>query len=283
MKIRHLTGYAPIAGMVALSLFAGWAAAGLIGIAVMSVGLALVWTRAKNLRLQLVARHVAAEPRRKPLSPDFRQKVDRLGSRAGLAAPPQLGFVEGAPNAFAWQRGAGNAEGVVAVVIAESLHDLLSERQLLAVVAHELAHLKMGDHQRLLRGELLGRFSMIASVVALIVGAGAFIVWGQQLVPNWVWWVLAFGPTAMSILHHVASRQSEFHADAEAARLTGDGAALSQALARIRFATTGGADLKSAISEYTGLRGRGWWRTHPSVEDRIDRLQKIRGRGATDR
>ncbi len=51
----------------------------------------------------------------------------------------------------------------------------------------------------------------------------------------------------MSGLHQALSRRNEFHADAEAARLTGDPMALSQALARIQFATGGSMDLKTAF------------------------------------
>lgn len=277
MSVWQIICHLPLMGMIALSLLAGWALAGWFGVAGAALAVLMVLKLVGGGKKTAVQQGMATEPLHKRLSPGFRDKLGQLSAGAGLTDEPGLGFIEGPPNAFTWLPGPADQ---VVVVIAESLHDLLSERQLLAVAAHELAHVRAGDHRRLIRAELLSRSSLLMAVAALLGGALAFIVWGAILAPNWVWWTLAIGPTAMSGLHQALSRRNEFHADAEAARLTGDPMALSQALARIQFATGGSMDLKTAFEEFTGVRGRGWWRTHPSVEARIDRLQRMAGRQA---
>lgn len=272
--LPRLIGLLPIAGKAALIVFAGWAVAGWPGAGVLAVALGVTVGAGNALWTVRVTRDVSAQPRRKRLSPDFGDRLAELGEKAGFETTPDIGFIDGPPNAFAW--GPPRAPHLV---VAESLHDLLSERQLLAVLAHELAHVRAGDARRLVLGELFGRLSYAAALVALLIAALAFVLNGTVLAPGWAWWVLALGPTSLSALHHFLSRRAEFRADAVASRLTGDPAALSQALARIQWATSG-SSLKNTIEEFAGITGRGWWRTHPAVEDRIDRLQRAAGRQA---
>lgn len=275
MPLWRLICYLPLAGMVALAMLSGWAMIGWLGVLGAAAGASVILKRVGGGLPAQGHNSLHKAPHRKSLSPGFRDRLAQLSVKAGLTGDPGMGFIEGPPNAFTLVPGPAND---VVVVFAESLHDLLSERQLLAVAAHELAHVRAGDHRRLHLAELLGRFALVMAVLALVAGALAFIVWGHILAPNWLWWTIAIGPTAMSALHQALSRRGEFRADAEAARLTGDPMALSQALARIQFVTAGGVDLKTTFEEFTGLRGRGWWRTHPSVESRMDRLQRLAGR-----
>jgi len=272
--VPRLIGLLPIAGKGALIVFAGWAVAGWAGAALLAAGLTGVVVAGNALWTVRVTRDVAAKPRRKRLSSEFGGRLAELGEKAGFETSPDIGFIDGPPNAFAW--GPPHAPHLV---VAESLHDLLSERQLLAVLAHELAHVRAGDARRLVLGELFGRLSYAAALLALLIAAAAFVLDGRILAPAWAWWGLAFGPTLLSALHHFLSRRAEFRADVEASRLTGDPAALSQALARIQWATSGHS-LKNTIEEFAGITGRGWWRTHPAVEDRINRLQRMAGRQA---
>ncbi len=205
-------------------------------------------------------------PPRKPFSPGFSAQLAALSVNAGLKAVPQFIWLKGPPNAYL----AGSRQNPT-IVLAESLHDLLSERLLLAVIAHELAHAKGGDRWLLRTGERWARFCYAGSAAVLLIAALYFVAQGVLLAPTWTYWVLAFAPALLSGLHLAATRQREFAADAEAARLTGDPSALAQALARIQFATAGPA-LKATLEEFTGLKGRGWWRTHPPIEQRIARL-----------
>lgn len=274
--VWRVISFLPVVGMVALSALAGWAMLGWAGVGTVVLAVSVIWFTDVEDRVIAARSQMHDTPRRKRISDGFRDRLRDLADRAGLKREPQLNFADGPPNAFTLLL---KSSGGLIVVVSESLHDLLSERQLLAVSAHELAHVAAGEHKRLLMGEILGRIALLSAVAALIAGALAFVVSGHQLAPNWVWWILAVGPTALSGLNLAVSRRGEFRADAEAARLTGDPLALSQALAKIQFASNGGSDLRATVEEFAGLRGRGWWRTHPPVEARIDRLQRLAGRG----
>ncbi|WP_416898530.1 MAG: M48 family metalloprotease [Minwuia sp.] len=272
-----MIGFMPVAGMAGIVILAGWTMAGMLGGLATVAALGMLVSTGGATPFHHPLRQIAREPRRKRLSAGFRDRLSTLVEKAGFKIDPPLGFVEGPPNAYVWHPG---PPGMIHLVVSESLHDLLTERQLLAVLAHELAHVRAGDGRRMALGQTLGRLSFAAALVALLGGTVAFLFFGASLAPDWAWWTLALGPTALSALHHATSRRAEFRADAEAARLTGDAAALSQALGRIHFVTSV-QTLRHTIEEYAGIRGRGWWRTHPAMEDRIDRLQRTAARQAS--
>lgn len=273
----RMFSYLPVLGMILLSALAGWAVLGWFGAVLVSAAAAVFLVLGIEGLFAAAQHEIRDHPNRKILSEGFRERLSVLSGKAGLSVDPHLGFTDGAPNAFILLP---TATRKLTLVVSEALHDLLSERQLLAVSAHELAHVTAGDHKRLEIGDVFGRATLMMAVAALVSGALAFIVWGHRLAPDWAWWALAVGPTVMSALNLAVTRRAEFRADAEAARLTGDPLALSQALARIQFATGGAQDIRSTVGEFAGLRGRGWWRTHPPVEARIDRLQRFAGRSA---
>jgi len=268
MLLRAIA-WLPLIGMVAAVALSGWAVADLPGGALALLILFGLLKRGDIWGAHgWIGVHTYDAPRRKRLSPGFADRLDDLGKRANFAEAPQIVWLEGAPNA--WSDGSRRAPRIL---IAESLHDLLSERQLLAVIGHELAHCMSGDRDLMRLGDRLGRISAAVAVLALLYGAMIFIFQGRSVAADWTWWTLAVAPTTLGWLHLAAMRSREFAADREAGRLTGDPMALTQALARIQFAMSG-PDLRQSIEEFTGIRGRGWWRTHPPIEQRIERLQR---------
>lgn len=87
----------------------------------------------------------ALDPPRTGLERDWESVVAELADATGLAAAPRLRFVEGAaPNAFAL----GDSDDGTSIMVTEGALERLTPRELLAVLAHEVAHIEAGDLRR---------------------------------------------------------------------------------------------------------------------------------------
>ena len=88
----------------------------------------------------VLAMHRAHEVPREQ-APELHRMVEELARAAGIPKPRVFVIPEAQPNAFA--TGRNPEHGVVAVT--EGIVDLLNERELKGVLAHELAHIKNRD------------------------------------------------------------------------------------------------------------------------------------------
>jgi heat shock protein HtpX len=202
--------------------------------------------------------------------------VARLSQKAGIKMPEVAIFEDMSPNAFA--TGAFKNDALVAV--SRGLLRSMNQREVEAVLGHEIGHVANGDMVTLTllqgvvntfvvffariigyvvdrvilknRGERVGVGYMIASVLAeIVLGVLAMII------------VMAF------------SRYREYRADEAGAYLSGkeNMIAALQALARSKDEP----HLPEQIKAF-GINGKGLmalFSTHPSLEDRIDKLKKL--------
>lgn len=161
--------------------------------------------------------------------------------------------------------------------------DALPERELQAVVAHELSHIVHRD----------------AVVMSLVATPSVYVLRGLRHMasdePIGTLCVIAMGfyfvlpALVLGLLGRILSRHRELAADRSAARLTGSPAALGSALVRLREDMIGGdvllMDLKLAAPrnqfhvipvekrERGGLRRV--WASHPRLQDRLDALGRM--------
>ncbi|HVK75779.1 MAG TPA: zinc metalloprotease HtpX [Kofleriaceae bacterium] len=241
-------------------------------------------------------RIVLAMSRAHPIEPGqdpaLERMVAELADRAGIPRPRLYVIDDDAPNAFA--TGRNPTHGVVAVTV--GIRRLLSDRELRAVIAHELGHIRNRD-------------ILVASVAAMIASVVSFVAtaiqWGLMLgrggddrdAPGGVFGALALAivaPIAATIIQLAISRSREYLADATGARLSGDPLALASALAklqrgnaRIPLHTVGQSPATSSlfiVAPLTGGTVARWFSTHPPIEERIRRLEDMAsGAGATPR
>lgn len=215
----------------------------------------------------------------RPLSyrdaPRLVELAEDLGRRAGLPESPGLGYLNSpTPNALT----VGDRNRSLIVVTA-GLISRLNEREVRAVLAHEVGHIANGD-LRLLDavnrlGIVTGWFARVGLVVALLFFP--VLLFTGMLAGPMALLLLTGAPLVSMAMQRAISRRREFAADLTAAELTGDPAALASALDRLRRPTAGifGMVLHLPRPEQGSL-----FTTHPPTDERIARLEElIRDRG----
>ena len=211
--------------------------------------------------------------------PWLHQMVERVARKAGLPKPKVAIVPTMTPNAFATGRNPENA----VVAVTEGILQLLSPEELEGVIGHEISHIKHRD-------------ILISTIVATLAGAVIYIA-------EWLRWGLFFGygddeenpleligtilllilaPIAATIIQFAISRQREFYADEEGAKLTHP-LWLANALAKLER----GVELYPLekgnpatahmfiVNPFKGDFVMKLFSTHPPTEERIERLLEM--------
>lgn len=290
---------APLIGLVVLTVYTG---ASLVALAAVQwlvanppglfpagfafaggvIAAAYVGYRAGTVRL--VASLQAQElPRRR--DPELYRRLDRLVGSMRVGQPPLLVADLGAPNALSV---GGPRRG--AVILDRSLLQFLTTDELEGILAHELAHIESYDTfvntlaVTVVR-TLSGLFILLLLPVVLFLagvdraagwfagrpGARPGLVRSFQVVVMVVLGAV-FSPFALAYLAY--SRRQEYAADSRAAEATGRPEALARGLAKIQRANNPGTGLLSMLYTHEERTERHrLFSTHPSLEQRIDRLR----------
>ena len=207
-------------------------------------------------------------------APQLYNTVGELAARAGLPMPKVYLIDEAQPNAFATGRNPGHA----AVAATTGILQLLSARELRAVLAHELSHVR---HRDILTSTIT---ASIAGAISTLANFGMFFGGrnNDNRNPLVALVVLILAPIAAVLIQLAISRGREYEADRGGAELSGDPHALADALAKIdRYAK--GLPLETAeahpatahmmiINPLSGSGLAGLFSTHPPTEERVHRL-----------
>jgi heat shock protein HtpX len=212
-------------------------------------------------------------------SPYLYNMVKELAGRAGLPMPRVYIIDEAQPNAFATGRNPENA----AVAATTGILQMLSQRELRGVMAHELAHVQHRDILiSTISATMAGAISALANIAMFFGGRDEE---GRPANPLASILVALLAPLAASLIQMAISRAREFEADRGGAQVSGDPLALADALAKID-AYARGIPMPAAeahpetaqmmiMNPLSGGGLAGLFSTHPATEERIARLRQL--------
>ncbi len=265
-----------VAFVAALATHFGHPLAVIAGVALLT-GAQFWWGH--RIALRSMGASVVSERER----PELHARVFRLAQQAGIPKPAVAVADTEMPNAFA----AGRSKETAVVCVTTGLLESLDDDELDGVLAHELAHVQNHD-------------LVVMTVAATLSTLAYFVVrWGfigggnkgQQYT-----WVAVLGSLGVWIcslfVTRLLSRYREFAADRGAATITGNPAALASALLTIdgRAASVPDEDLREhagmsamflyGVPQSIGIRSwqfdvSNWLRTHPAIDDRVERLHRL--------
>ena len=228
---------------------------------------------------KMILRSMGAKIVTESEEPKLHQIVSRLCANADLPMPKIAVVKTSMPNAFATGRNQKNA----VVAVTTGIMERLDNNELEAVLAHELTHVKNRDMMVMTIATFLSSMAQILVQWLLNFGGGSrdrdsgsnFIV---LFLVSLVVWIVSF------ILIRTLSRYREFAADRGSAIMTGQPSHLVSALKKISGFRVPTVDLRkvegpvSALFITPAISGSSFMRlfsTHPTLEARIDALQKI--------
>ena len=279
--MERLKTYFLLTALTLLFIFVGGALAGQTGMIIAFFVAAGTNFYAYFYSNKQVLKRYNAHPIDRHSAPGLYQIVDRLTQRAGLPMPALYILPDEQPNAFATGRDYHHAAGAVT----EGLLNLLSDEEVEAVIAHELSHVK---HYDMLIGTVA---ATIAGAISMLAQFGMFFGGGRDNDrPNFVVMLalMFLAPMAAGIIQMTVSRRREFMADAGAAQMTGHPEWLQSALSKLEHYARGTmipqAEPQTAhmfiINPFTGkdLSMRQLFSTHPTTEQRIERLEALKGK-----
>lgn len=216
---------------------------------------------------------------RKADNPRLYRIVENLAITEGMPMPKVYVIDDHAPNAFATGRDPRHAH----VAATKGILDLMEDRELEAVMAHEMGHVKNYDIR-----VMMIVFGLV-SAIGLIADAFLRMMWfggGDDSPPHPIFIVLGIvaallAPFVAILVQAAISRQREYLADASGALTTRDPEALASALEKLGSVGTGLKRQNSSTAHLffaSPLKGASLsklFSTHPPIEQRVARLRDM--------
>lgn len=212
---------------------------------------------------------------------NYYNMVKELAQNAELPMPKVYVINESQPNAFATGRNPENA----AVAATAGIMQILTERELRGVMAHELAHVKNRDTLiSTISATVAGAISSIAQF-GMMFGGGRDENGERSVSPVLGMLMMFLAPLAASLIQMAISRAREFEADRMGAEISKDPKALASALEKIHNYAhqipnqTAEAHPETGqmmiINPLSGAGLKGLFSTHPQTELRVAKLMEM--------
>jgi len=212
--------------------------------------------------------------------PRLGRAVAALAPRFGLVAPRLAILPTQTPNAFA----TGRNERRALIAVTEGLLRILNDRELAAVLAHEMAHIQDRDILVMtFAATLAGAISYAAQMVFFSMFFGGSGSGRSGVNPLVLILAVVTAPIAAILVQLAISRSRELRADEVGARQLGDPAALADALEKLERSNqvrpiNVGSPAHAGLYIVNPFRGGSIARlfsTHPPIEERIRRLRAM--------
>jgi heat shock protein HtpX len=283
LQLNGLKTAVLIGALSAVVMAAGWVFGGRAGLTIALIialgtnGIAFFFSD------KIALRSMRAHPLSEVEAPGLYRIVRELATSARQPMPRLYVSETPQPNAFATGRNPRSA----AVCCTRGILRMLDERELRAVLGHELSH-------------VYNRDILISSVAAALATVITYLSYLAVFVPIGrsddddgpgvlgALLMMILGPLAAGVIQMAISRTREFQADASGARLTGDPQSLADALIKIEAGVRAmplppdsQIAATSPLMIANPFRGAGLVRlfsTHPSTAERVARLERMAGR-----
>jgi heat shock protein HtpX len=259
-------------------LFAAGAGVGVIAIVAIGLFVLQVFTSDKIALASLGAKEVSPQQ-----APELHAMIERLCVQADLPKPRLVVIDTPMPNAFAM----GRSQKAATVAATTGIMNLLTPAELEGVMAHELSHVANRDVMVMTLASFGAAVASMILQFGFLFGGGGMHSSDDDDNPSFlvVLLVSAIVYAVSFLLMQALSRYREFAADRGAAVLTGRPSALASALLKIsgQMQRVPQRDLRSAqemnaffiIPASAKNSIAGLFATHPPVEQRIARLERL--------
>ena len=260
-----------LASMMLFLGLLGWVIAGKLGIFVLLFSGLFIFLLSPNISPLLIMRMYRAQPLTWQQLPGLYQALEVLAERSGLKNIPRLYYVPSKMiNAFA----VGRRDQAV-IAITDGFLKSFSIREAIAVLAHEISHIRSDDMRVMGLADMVSRLTSTLSLfgqILLLINLPLLLL--GEVTISWLVIILLILAPQFSLLAQLGlSRTREFDADLNSALLTGDPKALASALVKIDKIQ--GGWIERMIMPGRKVPEPSWLRTHPPTEERVQRLLSL--------